>query len=199
MFAAGGSLPGATLEHPHHVVARTERALHAAVDVEQQVGLGDGLDPVRDEDDGLAPGAHAVDGRGEGLVTDPVEVGVGFVEDDHFGITEERAGQCDALALAGGEVGRERADLCFVTLRQGEDQLVRMRLLGGSNDIVVARTFSEPGDVVAHCAGEEFDALRQVADVLAKVFAAPLVEAGAIKADAAGERRPETDEGAGQG
>ena len=52
---------------------------------------------------------------------------------------------------------------------------------GGANDRLVRGLGIKPGDVLRNRAFEQFDVLRQIADVLAEPFRRPLVERGAVE------------------
>ena len=122
------------LKQLHDLVARAKGALLAALEKQQQVGLADRLHAMRDENDGLAALCACRRWRRQRFVAGAVEVGVWLVEHDERRIAEQRAGEADALALAAGQIGAEGAELGVVALRQGEDQVVRVRLLGGFDD-----------------------------------------------------------------
>ena len=107
------------LQHlAQHLVLRPE-GLRAAVRHHQdQVDGGERARPVRDDDDDAAARAHAEDGAGQRLLALAVEIGVRLVEHDQERVAVERAGQRDALALAGRKRRAALADLGLVALRQ---------------------------------------------------------------------------------
>ena len=69
-----------------------------------------------------------------------------------------------------------------------------VRLLGGFDNLIIRRAWLEAGNVLAHRAPEQFDVLGQVADIAAKIFGMPLIEACAIEQNRAAKRRPQTNE-----
>ena len=92
----------------------------AAVDHgERHVDAFERARPVRDDDGDAAAPAHRQDRLGQRRVALGVEVGVGLVEDDEERVAIERAGERDALALAGGERGAALADLRSNSRRAG--------------------------------------------------------------------------------
>ena len=120
-----------------------------------------------DDGDAAAP-ADRQDRLGQRRVALGVEVGVGLVEDDEERVAIERAGQRDALALAGGERGAALADLRRVAVGEVKDEVMDARRLRRLDDLLRLRVRVETGDVLGDRAGEELDVLRQVADVLAE-------------------------------
>ena len=102
----------------------------AVVENEDAVGMADGGETVGDDQAGAAvhePFERFVD---EALALG-IEGGGGLVEQENARIGEDGAGDGDALALAAGELGAARADEGFVTLRQGGDEVVGVRLFRG--------------------------------------------------------------------
>ena len=78
-----------------------------------------------------------------------VERGGRFVEQDDRRILEERARDRDALALAAGKLHAALAARAVVGALEAEDELVRMRGLGGGDDFLVAGARPAHGDVLA--------------------------------------------------
>ncbi len=125
-----------------------------------------------------------------------VEVGIRFIEHDQFRLIVQGAGQTDALTLAGRQqVGR---DLGFIAVRQLEDHVVHAGRLGRV-DHLVRVDHAEARDVLADGAVEQFDILRQVADVFAQGLAIPLRDLGAVEADRAAHGRVDAEHCAHQG
>src|SRR5690606_5939289 len=84
---------------------------HAAVPHDQDpVGVPDGREAVRDDEQGAAAGA-LLDGAGDALLDDAVQGGGGFVEDQDLRVAEERPGQGDPLTLPAGEPHTAVAEL----------------------------------------------------------------------------------------
>src|SRR5262245_57673524 len=102
----------------------------AAVDHQDAVGMHDGCEPMRDRDGGAAAAElgdrflHVALGLG-------VERRGGLIEQDDWRILDQRARDCDALALAAGELEPVLADLSGVAVREAHDEVMRMRGLGG--------------------------------------------------------------------
>ena len=86
-----------------HFLLGPEGDLAAGLEHQQLVERGHGAWPVRDDDGDAAVGADPGDRVGEGRLAFGIEVGVGLVENEEEGVAEQRAGEADALALAGRE------------------------------------------------------------------------------------------------
>ena len=187
------------LQHlAEHGFLRPER-LHAAVLQHQQ--LIDRLDadrPVRHHDHDGAALARAAHRTRQRLVALAVEIGVRLVEHDQERIAVERARQRHALGLAGRERRALLADLGVVALAHLDDHLMHAGFLGGGDDRFRLRFGIEAADVLRHGAGEQFDILRQIADVAAEHVRRPLVERRAVEPHLAAGRHPDADQRAHQ-
>src|SRR5437588_5409131 len=62
----------------------------------------------------------------------------GFIKDQDGSVFEEGASERNALALSAGEANTPLADLCLVTCGQILDELVDVRCLRRSNDLLPA-------------------------------------------------------------
>ena len=124
------------------------------VEHDDLVGERDRRQPVGDDDrrpvahDLAQPGAdlrlgRGVDGRGR------------VVEDEDARIDQERAGDRDPLPLPARERDPALADDGVVAVRELEDELVRLRGLGGGLDRSMRRVGHPERDVVADRGGEE--------------------------------------------
>ena len=80
------------------------------------VDAGDRARPMRDDDDDAVALAHAENRLGQSFVALRVEIGIGLVEHDQERIAIERAGERDALRLAGRERSAVLADLASRSL-----------------------------------------------------------------------------------
>ena len=162
-FQAGES---AVLGHEFFLHAVFDHA--ALVEDDDFVGVADRAQAVGDDERGAAVD-EAVDGFLHELFGDDVEAAGGFVEDDHFGIADEGAGDGEALALAAGEGGAVGDDLGFDAEGKAVDEFADV---GGVEDLlegVFADVVEAVGDVVADGAGEELDLLRDDGEMLAVV------------------------------
>ena len=101
------------------------------------------------------------------LVSGAVEARVRLVEHDEEGVAVESAGQRDTLALAAREDRSALADPGVVTVRQLQDHLVRARGGGRGDDGIRRGVGPEAGDVLRNRALEQFDVLREIADMAA--------------------------------
>src|SRR5260370_13314087 len=63
-----------------------------------------------------------------------IQIRVRLVENDQKGVTEQRAGERDALALAGRQCRAVGADIRLVTIRKVEDHIVDVGSLGRCDD-----------------------------------------------------------------
>ena len=192
MIGGGGAT---ALQHlAEHGFLRPER-LHAAVLQHQH--LIDRLDPdrpVRHHDHDGAALARAAHRAGQRLVALAVEIGVRLVEHDQEGIAVERPRQRHALRLPGRKRGALLADLGVVALAHLDDHVMHAGFLGGGDDRVRLGFGIEAADVLRHGAGEQFDVLRQIADMAADHVRRPLVERRTVEphlaADRLSRRRP---------
>src|SRR5205823_305806 len=85
-------------------------------------------------------------------------------------------------------------DLCLVTFIQLDDEFVHPRSLSRSEDRFRVRLGFETRDVLRHSAAQQFDVLRQVADMTAEHFGRPLVKRTAIEPNLAADRLPHPDQ-----
>ena len=81
----------------------------AGFENDDQVGVADGGEAVRDDQDGFADDEALEGGLDEGLAV-AVEGAGGLVEDEDGGVAEEGAGEGEALFLSAGEPGAAFAD-----------------------------------------------------------------------------------------
>ena len=116
------------------------------------------------------------------------------------GVAVEGAGQADALTLTAGQDRARLTDLGGVALRQALDQFVDACHLRRPDDVVEDRRVElrETADIFGDGTGEEFDVLRQVADVPTPVLRRPLGDAHAVEHYAAASRSPGAGQHAGQ-
>ena len=91
-----------------------------------------------------------------------------LVEQDDRRILDQRAGDGDALALAAGELQPVFADRRIVSARQAEDEIVRMRRLGGGDDLRFAGVELAERDVLADRAAEQMNDLPDIGGLFAQ-------------------------------
>ena len=127
-----------------------------------------------------------------------VEARVGFVEHDDRRIAVNRASQGDALALPTGEETPAYTDRRIVALREMQDQVVDAGHLRGGDDLFVV-DFAKTGDVLGNGSVEQFDILREIANMGTHLDFVPGVDISAIEPHLSGYRRPDTDEQSRQG
>ncbi len=121
---------------------------------------------------------------GEREVAIAVEVGVGLIEHQQSRIAVHSAGEPDALALALRQPVAGRRDVCLIATGQAQDQLVHSGKLSRCDELVAVDGV-EAGNVLADGAGEQFDLLRQVAEVAAEIVEVPGEDIGAVDAHVA--------------
>ena len=159
---------------------RAEAGDTASLDEEHVVGQRDRRRTRRDRDDGAGqharePGEDAGFGRG-------VDARGGVVEHQQLGLTRERAGQGDALALPAGQRHSPLSDHCRPAVRQVVDELVHLRDRRRSRDRVVVEAGAEI-DVVEHRPGEEERLLEHQRDRAANLSVGKRVERDAAEGD----------------
>ena len=144
----------------------------AAVHDDEAVHRGDGREPVRDGDHGLAfhEPVQALLNHGLDFA---VERAGGFVEQQDRRVLEHDPRDGDALALAAGELHPALADVGVVAataLGVGEafDELVRLGAPGGRDHVVLGRVRAAIDDVVADRAVQQRGVLRDHPDLRAQ-------------------------------
>ncbi len=91
-----------------------------------------------------------------------------LVEQDDRRILDQRARDRDALALAAGQLHAMLADRRIVAGGKAEDEVVRMRGLGGGDDLRFAGAEPAERDVVADGAAEQLHDLADIGDLPAQ-------------------------------
>ncbi len=108
----------------------------------------------------VRPG-HQPRGRlDDGRLAAGVEPGRRLVQQQQRGVAQERAGQCDALALPRGQPGAALAQRRLVAARQPVDELVGVRQRAARHDLVVGRAGPAEPDVLGDGPGEQVRPLR---------------------------------------
>ena len=81
--------------------------------------------------------------------------GVGLIENDQKGVTEQSAGERDALALASRQCRAVWAYIRLIGIGEAEDHIVDAGGLGRCNDGVAVLLFLEPADIFRDRAFEQ--------------------------------------------
>jgi hypothetical protein len=118
------------------------------------VGLGDGGQPVGDDDGGPAR-AQALEGVGDAGLAGRVQVGGGLVQDQQGRVGDPGPGEGDQLALPGRQQRAPLADLGVVAVGQAGDDLVGPDGAGGRLDLGPGRLGPAEADVVQDRAREQ--------------------------------------------
>jgi hypothetical protein len=126
----------------------------AVLDHRDLVGLGDGGQPVGDDDGGPA-GAEALEGVGDAGLAGRVQVAGGLVQDQQGRVGDPGPGEGDQLALPGGQQGAPLADLGVEAVGQAGDDLVGPDGPGGGLDLGPGRLRPAEADVVQDRAREQ--------------------------------------------
>src|SRR5262249_45613050 len=142
----------------------------------QHVGL------MGDEYHGRATCLEMSDRLNQGRITCRVEVGVGLVEHNHRWIAKQSPRQSDPLPLPSRQRLTAIADFGVVPVRHLLDHLMYTGKAGGANDPSMVR-LSEPGNVLRHRAGKEFNVLRKVADIRPELVWIELIDRETIEPD----------------
>ena len=93
----------------------------------------------------------------------------GVVEDDDARAGDERARECDALALATGEIDAALADQSVVALGEVRPERVDARRLAGREHLVPVRVLTPRSEVLAERDREEDRPLRHERDIVAEL------------------------------
>jgi hypothetical protein len=139
-----------------------------------------------------------LDSFSQSAVAIAIEVGVWLIENDEDRPAKKRSGQSDALPLAAGKTGAVVPYDGVIALREPLDHRMRRGQLRRLDDIFIRSSFTEAGDVVADCPGEQFNILRQVAEALPKGAGVEVPYVISIDAHATLQGRPRPDQSARQ-
>jgi hypothetical protein len=115
--------------------------------------------PVRD-DERRAPLHRLAQAEPDARLGRRVDGGGRVVEDEDARVHDDRACDCDPLALPARERDAALAHDRLVAVRKVGDELVRLREPGGRFDLLVGRRRGTKGDVLAHRGREEERILR---------------------------------------
>ena len=146
-----------------------DRADAAAVHHDDAVGILHGSDALRNDDLG---------GLGNELTEPLADQGVGLgvhraggvVQDQHFGLFQQRAGNAQALLLAAGYVGAALLDPGVVLVGELLDEFVGLRQFAGLHHLSVGGVRVAPAQVVFDRAGEQHVFLQHDGDIVAQRF-----------------------------
>jgi hypothetical protein len=135
----------------------------AMVEDDDVVGLEDGIETVRDDEDGasLHQLPRGLFEQGFGLW---VETGGGFVEDKERRVPEEGAGEGEALRLSAGETRAAFADDGLVFFGERLDEIVQARGPRGRGHFGIGRVRFSEADVGGEGVVENVRALGDPGD-----------------------------------
>src|SRR5262245_10174738 len=97
-----------------------------------------------------------------------IERGSGLVEEDDRRVLEQRACDCDALALAAGELQPMFSYGRVVSARERHDEIMRVSGLGGGNDLGFGGAQASERDVLAHRTAEQENILPDIGNLAAQ-------------------------------
>src|SRR3984957_14691142 len=155
------------------------------LDDENVVGVHDRRQPVGDDDRGASLAEfgerllHVAFGFG-------IERGGRLIEQDDWRILDQRARYRNALALPAGQLQSVLADRGVVAAWEARDEIVRVRRLGGGDDLRLAGAEFSQRDVVADGAAEQMRDLADIGDGVAQRAARYAGNVLAVDHDAAG-------------
>ena len=157
---------------------------HAVLHHQDAVGVGDGVQPVRDHERGavLAQMRHRILHQPLGF---RIERGGRLVEQDDRRVLDQRARDRDALALAAGKLGAALADQGVVAFGKAGDEFVGVGGLGGGDDLLLGRAGLADRDVVADRAVEQEHVLADIGDLPAQRGARHVGDVLAVDGDGA--------------
>ena len=119
-------------------------------------------------DDGGAPFGYPVERCLNFAFGAAVECAGGFIEDQDWGIFEQRAGDGNALLFAARQFQPALADLGGIAFRQRYDEVVDRSATRSSFDFVLVRTLAAIADVVTDTLVEQHRVLRHNTDACAQ-------------------------------
>src|SRR5205823_1187203 len=123
----------ASASYSEDLARRLLRHYAATFDVENQVGIAQHAEAVRNEERG-PPAREIADGVNEALLGTDIDRARRLVKDEDRRVSEERSCQRDALALSGRQLPARPGDRRLVTPREPLDKVVRPRLLRRAHD-----------------------------------------------------------------
>ncbi len=153
----------------------------AVVHHQHLIGMLDGRQAVRDDQRG-AFGHQALQRILHQSLGFVVQRGSGFVEDQDRGVTQDRAGDRQALALAAGQQRAVLADRGLQLLRHARDELPRIGCFGRRTDLLLAR-FHAIGDVGRDGVIEQHDLLPDHRHLPTQVGQRIVIQRDAIEGD----------------
>lgn len=153
----------------------------AVVHHQHLIGMLDGRQAVRDDQCG-AFGHQALQRILHQSLGFVVQRGSGFVEDQDRGVTQDRAGDRQALALAAGQQRAVLADRGLQLLRHARDELPRIGCFGRRTDLLLAR-FHAIGDVGRDGVIEQHDLLPDHRHLPTQVGQRIVIQRDAIEGD----------------
>ena len=112
-----------------------------------------------------------------------IDVGGGFVQDDHRGLMDDGAGEGEQLPLTGGEVVAALAYGLVQALFQAVDELVGVDVAAGVHDLLIADALLTQQDVAADIAAEQEHVLQHLAEVAAQAADLDLLDVDAVDED----------------
>ena len=159
----------------------------AVLHVEDQVGIGDGGQAVRD--DKRRPPAQQVLHRLADLdLGAGVDRGGRLVQDQHGGVAAEDARDREQLPLPDRDLFGVAVEWGVVSPRQGADEKIRARRLCGGDDLLARRVGSAVGNVVGDRPLKEARILEHHAEGAAQVGTGHLADVPAVQQDLAAVR-----------
>ena len=162
------------------------------------IGITDRRETVRNGDRGPA-GAQGVDRLLNGTLGPVVEGGRGFVQDQHPGIAQDRAGNGQTLLLTAGEAMSAGTDHGVETLGQPSDQVGNLGCPESSPHLRLARVGCGQQEVGPNGVVHEVGLLRHDADDRGQILLADRREWDAVDRDRAGRGVTQPRHQAGQG
>ncbi len=121
---------------------------HAILHEVNRVGMRDGLQPMRDDDNGPIF-EQACDRRLDMALGFAVQRCGRLIEQHDRCVAKKGAGDRDALALTAGQLNAVLPDRGIVTFGEARDEFVRVRGAGRSDDLGIGRSRLADGDIVA--------------------------------------------------
>ncbi|ESX08269.1 hypothetical protein X767_33345 [Mesorhizobium sp. LSJC264A00] len=96
-----------------------------------------------------------------------VEMGIGFIQHDKERVSIKGPGKTDKLTLPGGKCRSGLTNRSFVSVLKSEDQFVRARCFRRGDNSLRVRIMFKTSNVFGNGAVEQFNTLRQIADMAA--------------------------------
>jgi hypothetical protein len=122
---------------PHDLLERTAPNQTAVFQADHRVAMPDRRAPVRDDNDRPTLASKLLKRADDRLLGEFVEGTGSFIQDQYRRVLVDCPRYAKTLTLTAREADAEFADMCLVTRRKRDDEVVQLRLLGRIDDAIL--------------------------------------------------------------